>query len=52
MAGGTRVGTGIHKVIEAPVKRAREKQVTAHEEKEVKPDQVIPMEDEADFKDL
>jgi methyl-accepting chemotaxis protein len=49
---GRKAATGIHKAIAAPVKRAKEREVTAHDKREVKPDEVIPMEDEADFKDL
>jgi predicted transcriptional regulator len=44
--------TEVHKAIEAPVKKAKEEKVTAHVKREIKPDEVIPMEDEADFKDL
>jgi len=55
---GTRVvGAGVKKAIaaparKAPARKAKKREVTAQGKKEVKPDEVIPMEDEGDFKDF
>ena len=49
---GRKAAPAVHKAIAAPVRKARKKQAAA-QEKEVKPDQVIPMEEgEGDFKDF
>ena len=52
---GKKATPAVHKAIAAPVRKARKKQAAAQEKKEVKPDQVIPMEEgegEGDFKDF
>ncbi len=43
--------TGIHKVLTAPAKKGKGKELAVSSAKEVSPDQVIPMDDE-DFKDF
>jgi methyl-accepting chemotaxis protein len=53
---GRRAVTGVHKALEAPARVAKEakprEEFAAPEKREINPDEVIPMEDEADFKDL
>jgi hypothetical protein len=43
--------TVIHKILAAPAKKGKGKEVAVSSAKEVSPDQVIPMDDE-DFKDF
>lgn len=56
MAEGTEVGTGTRRGIAAPALKAKmvqeRKEVKVPAKKVVKPDEVIPMEDKADFKDF
>jgi len=55
---GKKAATEVHKALAAPVKKAKKKQAAAQQKKtvkkeEVKPDEVIPMdEEEGDFKDF
>ncbi len=49
---GRKAATGARKVLAAPAEKAEDKQVAVPEAKEVKADEVIPMDDTEEFKDF